>query len=208
MLCATYRRPVEGVFRARGCSVEDAEDLAQEFFLKLFERQIWKRVDQEKGRFRTFLMKVLLDMLASAQTARTALKRGGRAEKVSLEVLADSGEEPSAPDEEVTLGFDRDWAKSVMRKAIEDVEKGFAAAGKARDFGILKSFLPGMGPAPSAAEAALQLGSSEGAIKVAVHRLRGELRESLRKRVATTVRAAHEVDEELSYLRQVLNSGL
>jgi DNA-directed RNA polymerase specialized sigma24 family protein len=207
-LCADYQRPIVAALRARGHSLDDARDLSQDFFLQLFERQLWKRANRTKGRFRSFLMKVLLDLVAGKHTADSALKRGGSAQKLSLESLADAGEEVAMPDEDLTLEFDRHWATTLMHAALSDVEAAFGDAGKEREFAVLKCFLPGMGLQLSVAEAAQKLGSTDAAVKVAVHRLRAEVRDAMRRRVAKTVPTAQEVDDELGYLRQVLSKTL
>ncbi len=80
----------------------------------------------------------------------------------------------------------------------------WAAAGRAHDFEVLKPWLIGDTDSLSQADAARQLGMREGAVKVAIHRLRKRLRQILREAIAQTVTSPTEVDEELRYFVRVL----
>jgi len=204
-MCRDYHRPVFVVLRARGFAEEEAEDLTQDFFLRLFESQAWKRAERGKGRFRSFLLGTLTHMLQHVWTAGQRQKRGGGTRTESLEAVQESGEVPAAADEGNTeTVFDREWALGLIQAAFARVEAEFEEAGRAGEFAVLRRFLPGVGVPLRYDEAARLLGKSEGLVKSMIHRMRDDYRRALRALVARTVSAAHEVDEELAYLHQVL----
>jgi DNA-directed RNA polymerase specialized sigma24 family protein len=204
-MCRDYHRPVFVVLRARGFAQDEAEDLTQEFFLRLFESQAWKRADRGKGRFRSFLLGTLTHTLQHVWTARHRQKRGGGTRTESLEVVQANGEiPPSTDDGRTEMVFDRAWALRLIQAAFAKVEADFGEAGRAGEFAVLRRFLPGVEMPLRYDEAARLLGRSEGLVKSMIYRLRGDYRRALRELVARTVSAAHEVDEELTYLHQVL----
>jgi len=204
-MCRDYHRPVFVVLRARGFDETEAEDLTQDFFLRLFESQAWKRAERGKGRFRSFLMGILMHMLQHDWAARQRLKRGGGKTVDSLEAAQEGGAEPAAAaDENIELVFDQEWALRLIQAAFAKVEEGFKEAGRSAEFEVLRRFLPGVEAPLRYDEAAHLLGKSEGVVKSMIHRLRDEYRRTLRGLVARTVSAAHEVDEELAYLHKVL----
>lgn len=201
-MCRDYRRPVFAVLRARGYDEIEAEDLTQDFFLKLFETQAWKRADRDRGRFRSFLLGALTHLLQHVWTARMRLKRGGGAAIESLDEAQDPAED-SGPSESA---FDREWALHLIQSAFAKVEDDFAKSGRAGEFAVLRRFLPGVEKPLSYDEAAKLLGKNEGTVKNLIHRLREDYRVALRSLVARTVSAVHEVDEELAYLHTVLTT--
>lgn len=204
-MCRDYHRPVFVVLRARGFTEEEAEDLTQEFFLRLFESQAWKRAERGKGRFRSFLLGTLTHMLHHVWTAGQRQKRGGGMRTQSLEAVQENGEVPAAADERNTeILFDREWALRLIQGAFAKVESEFEEAGRAAEFAVLRRFLPGVEVPLRYDEAAHLLGKPEGLVKSMIHRLRDDYRRNLRALVARTVSAAHEVDEELAYLHEVL----
>jgi DNA-directed RNA polymerase specialized sigma24 family protein len=204
-MCRDYHRPVFVVLRARGYPEQEAEDLTQEFFLRLFESQAWKRADRGKGRFRSFLLGTLTHMLQHLWTAGQRQKRGGGAPTESLEVVQENGEMALAEDDaDMAMVFDREWALRLIQSAFAKVEAEFEEAGRAGEFAVLRRFLPGVELPLRYEEAARLLGRSEGLVKSMIHRLRDDYRRSVRGLVARTVSAAHEVDEELAYLHEVL----
>jgi DNA-directed RNA polymerase specialized sigma24 family protein len=204
-MCRDYHRPVFVVLRARGFAEDEAEDLTQDFFLRLFESNAWKRADRGKGRFRSFLLGILTHMLQHEWTAEHRQKRGGGTPVESLEAAQEYGEGPVALDDGTTAPvFDQEWALRLIQSAFAKVESDFAAAGRAGEFAVLRRFLPGLEMPLRYDEAAQLLGKSDGVVKSMIHRLREDYRRALRGLVARTVSAAHEVDEELAYLHQVL----
>ena len=205
-LCQAYRPPVVVFLLQRGYPANAAEDLAQEFFLKLLESRAWKRADRAQGRFRTFLLGTLMHVVGRVKARGEAECRGGGAFIGSLDELAENGFEASAAVEESDGGFDREWARQLMDAALAGVARPFLEDGRAGGWVVISRFLPGAGEPPGYEEAAAQLGISLGALKTAVHRVRQRFREELRASVARTVSAAHEIDDELAYLHRVLSS--
>ena len=205
-LCASYRPPVVAFLLQRGHPMNAAEDLAQEFFLKLLDSRAWKRADRARGRFRTFLLGALMHVASGMRARSEAECRGGGAFIGSLDELAENGFEPSAESEAGDAVFDRAWAMQLMDTALAGVAQPFLESGREREWNAISRFLPGAGGPPGYEEAAAQLGISLPALKTAVHRVRQNFRAELRAAVARTVSAAHEIDGELAYLHRVLSS--
>jgi len=201
-LCRTYWYPLYAYVRRRGHSKEDAEDLTQAFFVRLLENNSFASLDSERGKFRAFLLASLKHSLANERDKAQAQKRGGGAANLSLDwqtadtkfQVADA-QEPS-PDK----AFDREWALALLAKVIERLQRECAADGKTNLFEHLKQFLTA-GQAESAQrEIARSLGLEEGAVRVAVHRLRKRYRQLLRDEIANTLADAALVDEEMRAL--------
>jgi RNA polymerase sigma factor (sigma-70 family) len=201
-LCRTYWFPIYAYIRRRGRTREDAEDLAQEFFRRLIEKNDFAKVDSEKGRFRAFLLAMLKHFLANEWDKSQRQKRGGGVPHISLDwQSADTqfqlsgGSDPS-PDR----AFDREWAVALLGKVIERLGSEYAAEGKGPRFESLKPFLATGQSPPTCAEAARELGIEETALRVAVHRLRKRYRQLLRAEIAGTLANAEQVEEELRAL--------
>lgn len=203
-LCECYRRPVVVYLMSRGMDEDEAEDAAQEFFLKLLESRAWRRADQARGRFRTFLLSVLNHLMQHRVRDGNRLKRGGGQMPESLEELREEGFEPEGAGAPEALAFEREWALTLVTDAVAMIEAEHAQRGKSAEFEVLRGYLPGTGEMLPYEEAAARTGLSLTALKAAVHRLRMRFREVLRKAVARTVDAPHEVDEELRYLATLL----
>ena len=201
-LCRTYWIPLYGYVRRRGYAKEDAEDLTQGFFAKLLERQDIARLKQENGRFRSFLLAALKHYLSNERDRAGTLKRGGSITHFPLDwqsadtqfQIADAGQIP--PD----AAYDREWAVALLARVIDQLRDECIADGKAERFEKLKPYLTvGKGEIPYAS-AATALAMDEGAVRVAVHRLRKRYRELLRDEVAQTLSDPAMVDEELAVL--------
>jgi RNA polymerase sigma-70 factor (ECF subfamily) len=201
-LCRTYWFPLYAYVRRRGHAKADAEDLTQAFFARLLEKNFLENLDSEKGRFRAFLLAALKHFLANEWDKARAQKRGGGEIPLSLDwQTADtkfqvaSTAEPS-PDK----AFDREWALALLAKVIGRLEKECAADGKAKLFAQLKSFLMAGGGDSAQAAVAKSLGMEEGAVRVAIHRLRKRYRVLLRDEIAQTLADESQVDEEMRAL--------
>ena len=203
-LCELYRRPVEAHLSSRGLSASEVEDLTQDFFLKLLEARVWKRADQDRGKFRTFLLAVLNNMHLHRVRHEACVKRGGGVEPDSLEWLEDSGIEIAGDQSANSMVFDRAWAYALVSSAVTTVAEEFERRHSTAEFAVLRKFLPGSSVPPAYHQAAAELGMSEVAVRTAVSRLRQHFREVLRSAVARTVSAPHEVDEELRYLAMLM----
>jgi len=203
-LCENYWYPLYAYLRRRGYPADQAEDLTQEFFIRLLEGRYLDRADPEKGRFRSFILTSLKFFVADEEDRQRARKRGGGA-LVPLEFS--SGEEryqrEPAHDETPERIFERRWALSMLDRVVERLRNEFVHHGHAEHFERLKVFLLGQSDAPYAA-LAREMNTSEGALKVAVHRLRKRYRELFRQEIADTVADPADVESELRFLAAVL----
>jgi RNA polymerase sigma-70 factor (ECF subfamily) len=201
-LCRTYWFPLYAYVRRRGHAKADAEDLTQAFFARLLEKNFLESVGSAKGKFRAFLLAVLKHFLANEWDKARAQKRGGGEIPLSLDwQTADTKFQVAAtnapsPDQ----AFDREWALALLAKVIERLEKECAADGKAALFAQLKMFLTAGGGDSAQADVAKSLGMEEGAVRVAIHRLRKRYRALLRDEIAQTLADESQVDAELQAL--------
>lgn len=210
-LCAAYYQPVYRFLRRDGREDDAARELAQEFFAHVLQHGDLGAADPSRGRFRSYLLGAVKHFLADQRKQAGRQKRGGGAVPASLDApVTDEGatlELPDAGAEVPDAWFDRQWALAVMERALAAVEAEFASAGKAAHFEQLKPWLMGEAAAPPQAEVARRLGLNEGAVKVAVHRLRKRFREVLRTEVRQTLGEGDDVDDELRYLIAALAQG-
>jgi RNA polymerase sigma factor (sigma-70 family) len=207
-LCEAYWYPLYAYVRRRGHDANDAGDLTQAFFARLREKNDLRLADPQRGRFRSFLLAAMNHFLANEWRNARAAKRGGGAAVLSLDLSSAEtrfGREAAAvePSHEMTAekAFERQWALTLIGQAMAKLRAEYAAAGPAKErlFEALSPVLGGEGEA-SYAHTGEKLGMSEGAVKVAAHRLRKRCRELLRDEVAQTVADPAEVDEELRHL--------
>jgi RNA polymerase sigma-70 factor (ECF subfamily) len=208
-LCRTYWYPLYAYVRRHGHSREDAEDLTQAFFARLLEKNYLEGISTDKGKFRAFLLVALKRFLANEWDRANRQKRGGGVIPLSLDWRdADQRYQINPAD---TLSpdklYDRAWAVTVLEQVITRLRDESAAEGKARLYEQLKAFLmAGKSDIPYAqAAAALEL--TEGAVRVAVHRLRRRYRELLREQIAQTLSDPAQADEEMQALFSALAEG-
>jgi RNA polymerase sigma-70 factor (ECF subfamily) len=203
-LCENYWYPLYAYLRRRGYLADEAQDLTQDFFVRVLEGRYLDRADPEKGRFRSFILTSLKFFVADEADRQRALKRGGGT-VVPLEFS--SGEEryqrEPAHDETPERIFERRWALTVLDRVVEKLRNEFVHHGHLEHFERLKVFLLGQSDAPYAA-LAREMNTSEGALKVAIHRLRKRYRELFRREIADTVADPAEVESELRFLAAVL----
>jgi RNA polymerase sigma-70 factor (ECF subfamily) len=205
-LCENYWYPLYAYLRRRGYPADQAQDLTQEFFIRLLEGRYLDRADPEKGRFRSFLLTSLKFFVADEEDRHRARKRGGGM-VVPLEFSSgeDRYQREPAHDETPERIFERRWALSMLDRVVERLRNEFVHHGRAEHFERLKMFLLGQSDAPYA-ELAREMNTSEGALKVAIHRLRKRYRELFRQEIADTVADPAEVESELRYLAAVLTT--
>ena len=205
-LCETYWYPLYAYVRHRGYSPEDAQDLTQEFFARLLERNWVGSADREKGRFRAFLLTAMNHFLADEWDRVKAQKRGGGLYTLPLDVQTAESRFQLEPPDPLTPEkiYERRWAQTLLETVFEQLRQAYAAEGKGALFAELKASLVQARAALPYAELAARLKLSEGALRVAVHRLRQRYRELLRTEIAHTVTEPGEVEEELRYLFRVL----
>ena len=206
-LCRTYWYPLYAYIRRRGYGPEDAQDLTQAFFARLLKENYPGHADRAKGKFRSFLLLTLNHFLSDAHARATTLKHGGGQPLLSLdEQSPEDRYRLEVPDDlSPDRLFERRWARTILDKALLRLRAEFVSAGKAEQYVVLKAFEPGEQKTISYAEAAIQLGVSESAVKSMIHRLRQRHREVVRQEVAHTVSTVAEVDEELHYLIAVIS---
>ena len=205
-LCRAYWFPLYAYVRRRGHSMEDAQDLTQEFFARVLEHQWLAKADEAKGRFRTFLLTAMERFLANEWDKLRALKRGGGQKNVPIQLDAAEtryGVEP-ADTRTPEQAFEYRWALTLLDQVVGQLEAELRERGQLKLFENLKPCLVGDRAAQPYAELAVKLGMEEGAIKVAVHRLRLRYRELLRAEIANTVESPGEVDAEMRHLFNVL----
>jgi RNA polymerase sigma factor (sigma-70 family) len=203
-LCEHYWYPLYAYLRRRGYPSHQAQDLTQEFFIRVLEGRYLDRADPEKGRFRSFLLTSLKFFVADEEDRHRARKRGGG---MVVAIECSSGEEryqhEPAHDETPERIYERRWALSLIDRVVEKLREEFVHHGRPDHFERLKVFLLGHSDAPYAA-LAREMNTSEGALKVAIHRLRKRYRELFRQEIADTVADPAEVESELRFLAAVL----
>jgi RNA polymerase sigma factor (sigma-70 family) len=203
-LCEHYWYPLYAYLRRRGYPSYEAQDLTQDFFVRVLEGRYLDRADPEKGRFRSFILTSLKFFVADEADRRRAGKRGGG---MVAPLEFSSGEEryqrEPAHDETPERIFERRWALSLIDRVVEKLREEYVNHGRPEHFERLKVFLLAQSDAPYA-ELAQEMNTSAGALKVAIHRLRKRYRELFRQEIADTVADPAEVESELRYLAAVL----
>lgn len=201
-LCRTYWYPLYAFVRRSGHEPHDAEDLTQEFLFRLIDRGSLKSVAPERGRFRSFLLASLKNFLINEWTRAQRQKRGGGQRIVSLDEQTAEARYTCEPVDSVTPEtlFERAWAEALLDRVLEQVEREHRDAGKDDLFRELKPFLCGEKGSATYAEIARQFGITEGAVKMAVMRLRQRYAALLRAEIAQTVEGADEIEAEIRHL--------
>lgn len=207
-LCETYWYPVYAYIRRQGQQAAEAQDLAQAFFTELLEKQRVKMADQQRGRFRAFLLASVKHYLANQCRAERAQKRGGKIHLLSIDFADAESRYSHEPAHELTPEriFERRWALTLLENALNQLSDEYDHAGKRPVFEQLRDYLGGGSDQLPYREVAERLGLSEGAVKVAVHRLRKRCREILRAEIRETVSEPEEVDDELQNLFSALSN--
>lgn len=208
-LCRAYWYPLYAYVRRRGHGPDDAQDLTQEFFLRLVEKQWLSRVTPEGARFRSYMLTMVKGFLANAHDRAQAAKRGGGQTIVPLD--ADEAEQRFSHEPATTETpehvFERRWALAVLDEALKRLRGAAEVSGKLQQFERLHPFLS-REPEPGEYDRlAADLGMNAGTIGVAVHRLRQKYRETLRETVADTLADASTVDEELRHVFAALRGA-
>lgn len=206
VLCRAYWHPLYAYVRRRGYSCEDASDLTQEFFARLLEKRILVHVDPAKGRFRSFLLASLQHFLANEWDKTRAQKRGAGQPLISIDAAAAERSCGLEPAHHLTAEkiYERRWALTLLERVLLRLRADYDRAGKGPLFEALKSALVEPGRGAAYHEIGAALGMSEGAVKVAVHRLRKRYRGLLLDEIAHTVADQAEIDEELQTLMAAL----
>ena len=205
-LCRAYWQPLYAFVRRQGHTKEDAQDLVQDFFARLLQKQWLDAVAREKGRFRSFLLTALKRFLANEWDRQRAQKRGGGQVPLSLDTAIAERQYQAEPDPGAAADrvFERRWALTLLERTLARLREEFAAAGKTREFDVLKVFLTAEQGAISYAAVAAQLDLNEVAARVAVHRLRRRFRAHFRAEIAHTVASPGDIEAEVIHLMEAL----
>jgi RNA polymerase sigma-70 factor (ECF subfamily) len=206
-LCRSYWYPLYAYVRRKGYAVADAQDLTQEFFARFLEKNYAGAVDRQKGKFRSFLLASLEHFLAKEWTRAHRLKRGG-----GQTIIAWDGCDPEEryrlePADHSTAErlYEKRWALTVLEQAMAALGSEYTAAGKKKIFEELRPFLSGDDDDVSYSDLAGKLEMSEGAVRVAVHRLRQRYGECVRAEIAKIVQRPEHIEEELGHLLAALS---
>jgi RNA polymerase sigma-70 factor (ECF subfamily) len=205
-LCQIYWRPLYVFVRKKGYAREDAQDLTQGFFAHLIETRGFARADREKGRFRSFLLIALKNFIADARDREQALKRGGGMILAQLDDRTET-QIARATKWQADEVYDREWATSLVRHALDRLAQECALAGKEKILGYVIPRLAADESVLPYQEMARQLCLTVTTLRHEFTRLRTRYRAILREEVRGTVQEAAEVDDELRYLCQALAAG-
>lgn len=211
-LCRSYWPPLYAFIRRIGNNATDAQDLTQSFFEHLLSEKRFSLADPARGRFRSFLLTSLKHFLVNDWRKANRMKRGSGALHLSFNCDPEEAmyvREPSTNETPETI-YDRRWARRLLEHALESVGQDYHRTGQGLLFEEIRQLVWGAGSEHGYAVIGPKLGLSEGAFKVAVHRLRLRFRQRVRDAVAATLpdpENVEEVDAELEYLQKVLREG-
>ena len=199
-LCAASYEPVRAFIRTWCRDDGRADDLTQDFFAEILGHRGIAGADPERGKFRTFLLGAVKHFLSRVREKERARKRGGGRIPESLDAVHEIEDSSLPPD----AAFDRQWALALIARTLQSLETHAAREGKAAQFAVLRDWLSGDASKPQSTAAA-ELGMSEAAVKVAIHRWRLRFRRELRKELEATLDASESADAELRHLLAVLS---
>lgn len=207
-LCDAYWYPLYAYVRHRGHAPEQAQDLTQDFFAHVLEKGLLARADPGRGRFRSFLLAVFAHYLSNRRDHERALKRGGGRATFSIDIAGAEGRY----DRELVLeltperAFDRSWALTLLGRVLDQLRREYDDAGRGATFEALCGNLIEDAQGVAHATVAASLGISEGAARVAAHRLRRRYGLLLRREIAATVDDPDEIDDEIRDLFDALRA--
>jgi RNA polymerase sigma factor (sigma-70 family) len=207
-LCQAYWYPIYAYIRHRGYNPEQARDLTQDYFAYVLERDVLAKADPARGRFRAFLCTVCVRQLAARRDRENAARRGGGRTLVSIDPLDAERRYILEPAHELTPEhiFDRTWALTLLDRVVERLRNEYDDAGRSAKFEELITLLTRDPATVTYSEIAERLCTTEGNVRVAVHRLRRRYGLLLREEIAATVVDAAQVEEEIQTLFEALQS--
>jgi len=208
-LIQAYWFPLYAFVRRQGTLGETpaaAEDVVQEFFARMLEKKYLAQVDRSKGKFRSFLLAAVKHFLSKERDKLRTQKRGGRQAVIALDALDAEARYAIEPADGMTPDriFERQWALAVLAQVLGRLRMEHAQAGKTRLYEAIEPCLTQGAQAVNYGQVSRELGMTEGAVRVAVHRLRRRYRDLLRDEIAQTVNSPGQVEEEISYLLNCL----
>jgi RNA polymerase sigma factor (sigma-70 family) len=203
-LCRAYWHPIYAFLRRSGHECDNAKDLTQDFFLYLLQEGLLQKADEERGRFRSFLLGALKFFVSNERARAGALKRGGRATFVAID--SEASMEPAllmalTPERM----FERKWALSVIDQALERLQTEYRRAGLESEFAALSPYLTGE-PEDHLSDLAVRLGKSHSATRVMMFRIRNRFRRMIRAVIADTLADPSDVEGELAELQRALRA--
>jgi RNA polymerase sigma-70 factor (ECF subfamily) len=208
ILCSTYWYPIYAYIRRLGYRAEDAEDLTQGFFARVLEKQYLRAFERERGRFRSFLLGALKHFVANERDWARAQKRGGLSATLPLDSVIHEAEQryrlEASPDLSPDKVFARQWAIALLNRVHQRLQAEAEREGKGPQFARLKSRITADEDDLGYRAMALELNTTEGAVKVTVHRLRRRFRDLLREEISQTVETPEDVGAELRELLAAL----
>lgn len=208
LLCRSYWYPLYVYVRRQGYGPEDAQDLTQEFFAHLLGRDFLRGLTPQNGKFRSFLLVSMRHFLADAWDKARTQKRGGDQRPFALDGQQAEGRyqlESVEPANAETL-YERQWGLTLLNHVLDRLQQEFASAGKQALFDALRPRMVGDKAGGTYASLATRLGMTEGAVKVAVFRLRRRFQELFREEIARTVAHPAEVESEVQHLLAVMRT--
>jgi RNA polymerase sigma factor (sigma-70 family) len=212
-LCRTYWRPIFSFVRGRGHSIEDAQDLTQDFFATILKDNWLQHADRNRGRFRSLLLRSLQNFLINAAEKTHAAKRGGDIDFISWDDwMGEAPSQLSVPEQALESLpperlFDLNWATTVVEHALQRLREECESKGKLWLFRALSSHLTDERDEVSYAKLSAELGMTETAVKKQLHNMRQRYRSLLRNEVSQTVEDPADVDDEIRYLCASLATG-
>ena len=212
-LCRTYWRPIFSFVRGRGYSIEDAQDLTQDFFVTILKNGWLQHADRNRGRFRSLLLRSLQNFLINAAEKSHTRKRGGGVEFVSWhDWMAEAPLQLSLPEQALKSLppeqlFDLTWATTVVEHALQRLREECESKSKLWLYQALSSYLTDERDELSYAKLSAELRIAEAAVKKQLHNMRQRYRSLLRDEVSQTVENPADVDDEIRYLCASLAMG-
>jgi len=206
-LCRAYWYPLYAFVRRYGYHQEDAQDVVQEFFARLLAKDYLARANPHKGRFRSFLLTALKNLLCDEHDKASRLKHGGGQAILSLDAQVAEDRYRLEPADAHTPEqlYERSWAAALLERAAGRLQEAYAAGGRAELFEQLTGFRLDADEPRAYAEAAAQLGLTESAVKSAIRRMRHRHQELVRDEIAQTLVDPAEMDDEIRHLLNVIS---
>jgi RNA polymerase sigma-70 factor (ECF subfamily) len=208
-ICSSYWLPIYAFIRRTGVRPAEAEELTQEFLMRMVDGEYLDKAERERGKLRTFLLACVKHFLSGQRRTANRLKRGGGVAPISIDQAVAEHGYAFEPVDDITPEdlFERRWAASLMKQVMENLAARMEAEGKRALYDALLPFTHLDAQPSSIAEAAEKLGMNEAAVKMAISRLRQRLRDQLREAVAETLAPGEDLEAEMMHLRSLLVAG-